>query len=191
MRLLIIAAFIFALAFSASAWDEPADFRGLKWGLPESEVRETIKSQWQKRRDAGQIVVFEELRKAHQEPNRFTLSYRDNIGQTLVDLSLHFLDGRFMYAMVIFAAKDFERIKAAFLDRYGNPSKSRVDELQTKMGARYKSENLQWVGTTVWVQLKEYGPTVKEGYADIGKIEFIQSLQRSQRQKDSEASKDL
>jgi hypothetical protein len=96
-----------------------------------------------------------------------------------------------MYAMVIFPAKDFERIKVAFLDRYGVPTKSHIDELQTKMGARYKSENLQWVGSTVWVQLKEYGSTVKEGYADIGKIEFIQSLQRTQRQKDLEASKDL
>jgi len=111
---LVIAAFLVTTVptnGADSSWQEPEDFRGLKWGASVDEIRK----------------VFPTAQGPFDYGNRIK-SFRvggQRLGDRLVQLDLGFLDDRFSYVYIRFKSDDFQVMRDAFITRYGSATQQR------------------------------------------------------------------
>ena len=128
----------------ALAWEEPQDFRGLKWGTSSQEAESIIREQWRTRRESGEIIVNTDISTSHVDNRLKYLMFQDKIGDLPAVIDLSFLDDKFIYARIFFKSKDFRLIEAAFKEKYGPPSSEESIPMQTRGGARFENKHIRW-----------------------------------------------
>ena len=162
-----------------SSWQEPEDFRGLKWGASVGEMRKVFSTlNVDKPRDSG---------------NRIKSFYvgGQRIGDALVQLYLGFLDDRFSSVNISFKSDDFLAMRVVFIVRYGQAHSTTEQTLQNRAGAEFVNPILTWKGPTLIIRIQKYTETLNNGRANLSKHEFEDELVRIFKQKGKDAAKDL
>ncbi|MGH7782330.1 MAG: hypothetical protein ACREO5_00575 [Candidatus Binatia bacterium] len=148
----------------ASAFDDPEDFRGLKWDASESEA----------------LRLFPELRKLQtaRSPSRppGTSLYsllNVKLGDIAVNIGFGFMNGQFAHALISFPDKDFSAVEAAFIERYGPPTTTMEETLTTGMGVKYRNRKHRWVGEKILIYLDQYFGKITTGLANLTTKEYF------------------
>jgi hypothetical protein len=153
--LLVIASFLLPVFRAAAAWDEPSGFRGIPWGASMEVVQEKspglycIDSARRNRSDAG------------------TCAGQLAIGPTTPKVVVRFRSGGMDAVFLSFPTRDFATLRPIFVERYGEPTSTRTEELQNRMGAKFENEILEWSGEKVYILLQRYGSEITDGLATI------------------------
>jgi hypothetical protein len=114
------------------------------------------------------------------------------IGQVRVWTTIEFdLDRRMDSVVLLFPSANFYQIKTAFVERYGEPTERRTQEIQNRMGARFENELLEWKGEKVLIDLRRYSSRVTESNATIRTVEGWRARLERFREKAKEGKKDL
>jgi hypothetical protein len=119
------------------------------------------------------------------------MSYRDKIGDVPVTIYLAFLDEQFARAAISFEASKFFYLRAAFVEKYGPPTKQSENLIQNRLGAKFQNEELRWVGDRVQIILNKYARQITEGEAVFRTKEWDMYLQQQYEKKTGDAAKDL
>jgi len=182
MKILLLAGSLFlaSLSYAAEPWQEPEDFRGLKFGASVEEMRAVF----------GNKVPPSPNMSNNPRIKDFFLS-GDKIGAAQASFILGFLDDRFFHVHIMFKSTDFSTLRTAFITRYGEPQSTRSTKLKTAMGAEYLDETLTWKGPTLMIELQKYAGKISDGRAHITKHEFNEEMIRAHRQKQKDAANDL
>lgn len=188
--------FSFALLFlvistPSHAWQEPDDFRGMKWEISSEDAENFIREQWRQRRQAGEIIVDTDISKSHMDERLKSLVFRDKIGGLPVTIGLEFLDDKFVYARIFFKSKDFRILESAFKDKYGQPMSEALIPVRTASGARYENKELKWNGQSLRIWLRQYDGKVTDGTASLGKLVYLEYLAEKDKKRRDAAAKDL
>jgi hypothetical protein len=182
------------LTGSAAAWQEPEDFRGIKWETTTAEAEMLIKDQWKRRREAGEIIIGDNITKIPANPPTDRVGsfiFKDKIGGLPVDLILYFLDDKFVYAHIFFKTAFFKTLEGAFKEKYGPPTSESIVSMQTRVGAKYEGKELKWSSETFRISLNQYSRTITDGAASIGKMVYLQYLMERDKAKRGVVAKDL
>ncbi len=137
-QLWIVLFFLFVSTVSgAESWQEPEDFRGLKWGASVDEMHK--------------VFPTHNVGKPRDFSNRIQLVSvgGQRIGDALVQLDLGFLDDRFSSVNISFKSADFPVMRDAFITRYGPAHSTTEQTLQNRAGAEFVSPVLTWRGPYV------------------------------------------
>jgi hypothetical protein len=184
MKILLLAGSLFlaSLSYAAEPWQEPEDFRGLKFGASVEEMKAVFGNVLPV--PAPAIVGTPRIK-------TFALRGKEKIGAAEVTLGFGFLDDRFAQVYIMFKSADFSTIRGAFMTRYGEPHSVQSTNLKTTMGAEYTNEKLIWKGPTLEIELQKYSGKITDGMAQIMKHELKEEQFRAYRQKQKEGAKDL
>ena len=191
MKTLMAAALVLILSVCAHAFQEPEDFRGLKWGISMEQAEAAIKEQWTRRREAGEVFTTPSIMPFSYDERLKMLLYRDKIGNIPVGLQLYFLDDHFVNATIDFKSAEFGTIEAAFKERYGEPTKEQATAIQNRAGARFEQKELNWSGSDVTILLQRYSGKITDGVARISRQDYIKYMVEKAREKRGKAAKDL
>ena len=115
-----------------SGWDEPAGFRDIPWGAPPATVKRALPDFSCSTTCSGHLMIG--------EIRVFTLIGFETGGMNLVTL--------------LFPANSFNKMKAIFIERYGQPLLHHNETVQNRMGAQFENEILEWNGQKVVILLK-------------------------------------
>ena len=165
-------AFILTLttAGAAFAFDEPDGFRGVPWGATEEQMRAAVSIE---RACADYPVASRHL------GDRFCPALL-LIGDIRVRANYSFRANRMTRVGLLFAPKDFDRLAAIFVERYGPATKLR------------DRDALTWSGETTSVSLSRYlGMDVTTGYAVITTKAEMQESKRLRDEQTKGAAKGL
>jgi hypothetical protein len=120
----------------APAWpEEPADFKGLKFGMGLSEARKT----------AGL-----------KDCNSFEHTWECRIHTDLITFDVIFADGRLDSITGDFTASDFDQLEEVFASKYGKPSRANDTILQNAFGGAFQQRELRWDGKVMNIQLNRF-----------------------------------
>lgn len=83
----------------------------------------------------------------------------DTIANARAETDYMFFDGQLYFIYSLFSQEDFDDVKQAFLDKFGEPhdSKVKVKEYQNGFGARFTGESLEWSYGVSFIRLEERG----------------------------------
>jgi len=125
---LLLVAFTLALACPALAWDEPAGFQDVPWGTAIDVVKEKLPAiTCTTERCFGPV----------------------SIGPTATYVEIGFRRGGMDSAVLSFPRKDFDSLRAVFVEGYGQPTSRTVTVLEPGQN----HEILEWSGAKVYVML--------------------------------------
>lgn len=79
----------------------------------------------------------------------------DTIANARAETSYSFFDGQLYAIDSDFSQRDFDEVKQAFLDKFGEPASSEVKEYQSGFGARFTGEVIYWSNSVSFIQLME------------------------------------
>lgn len=192
------------LVFPVFAYEEPDNFRGIKWGASPDEAKEIIREQRRQRgvkfdrqgfgepphKFVTEIVPKDGVRTREFDQTTF-FGFYDTVGEAGVNITLRFKDNKFVQAELRFVPGFFSILEAAFKERYGAPTSEAERELQNRAGAKFLNKQIRWLGQNVNVRLEKYGSTVTEGTATITQAEFEKAQMREFKEKTKGAGKDL
>ena len=136
--------------------NEPVDFRGMKWGISPEEADRLILEQWDKRRQAGELILSTDRNVRHLDDRSKQLGYRDKIGTVFARIELQFLDDKFLGVILSFEPEHFNQIDSAFKARYGKPSLEDKVPLKNSFGATYINQRRVWQFSDVTITLGKY-----------------------------------
>jgi hypothetical protein len=165
---------------------EPDTYRGIRWQAPISEAAERV----------GNLSCLCEYKDMARSPCQYGDADADKTPETrncLGDLTIgsitmkemwSFTQDKFVGAGLSFSSDDFEKLRDIFIERYGPPTSSTEDDLQTRMGAKATNRTLIWQGRAVTITLQRFSGTITEGYASIETNAHL-----AQKKKDSEKEK--
>ena len=183
-RLLIIGSLLLvcgfaAISYAADAWQEPEDFRGLKWGASPSEMYT--------------IFPAAPVKPSLSYGERIKLFFVSNekIGEVRTFFSIGFLDDGFAYVDISFKESDFTMIDQAFETRYGTPHAVRDVPVQTRAGAKFTNIVKTWNGPSLNIRLERYSNKITDGHAVIAKRAYVDEFMRIRKEKRKDAAKGL
>lgn len=192
MRKIPLAALFLSVPVICLAWNEPQDVRGFKFGSSPEEAIAVQNQRIKDLREKGEIVIDRELKSlGYVEDRAQTFYTKDKVGEVLVTLMLTFLDNKLSRISFDFPSKQFPIMVAAFLEKYGKPSQKKETPVQTKMGALYTNEELNWEGANILIVLSKYSSKITEGAATFGTKEWNKYLLERAKQKSRKAASDL
>lgn len=176
---LFFALTIVGVSAAAESWQEPEDFRGLKWGasIPEMQQLYPKAMKLQRTFEGERIEGFS--------------VFNQEIGSVKTSFVLGFLDNRFAFAEIAFKSPDFMTLREAFVTRYGPAHSTREEKLQSRMGAEFTNQVLSWRGRTLSIYIAKYSGKVTDGTARISKHDYAEELIRAYKQKGKDAAKGL
>jgi len=90
-------------------------------------------------------------------------------------------DGIFQGVLLIFRNADYANVRSLFVSRYGNPSGRKVVIKQSKIGARFGSERMEWKGDNVIISIDQIGRTLDETMAVITTTAFMRTVEEKLR----------
>jgi hypothetical protein len=171
-RRAVVVAVLFLLLMEVGcvfAFNEPEGFRGVPWGTTEEQMRSSVSIE---RACADYSVASRYL------GDRFCPALLP-IGDINVRAIYSFRANRLTRVSLHFASKDFERLAAIFLERYG-PATTR------------DREGLVWSGKTTSVLLLRHLSTdITRGYAEITTLADSQETKRLRDEQTKGAAKGL
>ena len=181
----LVAGFLLALFFltesaiAAESWQEPADFRGLKWGASIEEMQQLFPAapNYAQSAQGDRIKNF-------ILPSQY-------IGQVKTTLTLGFLDDKFASVDIHFHSAEFPILREAFVTRYGQPHRKEDIPVKTAVGAQYLNERLWWTGPTLMITIQKYGGKVTEGHARITTFKYAGEIVRQYQKQGKDAAKGL
>jgi hypothetical protein len=176
---LVIGLLVCSASYAAELWREPEDFRGLKWGDSESHA----------------FKLYPSLRPIPMPSAPAGSTYYSllnaKVGDVSVIIGLTFWRGGFAQAYLGFSSKDYATIEAAFLERYGAPTKTTEEMIQNRMGAQFTNRKHQWVGQNVSIYLTKFSGTVTNGSAILATKEYLSAFGNRTQERGKDAAKDL
>jgi len=187
VTLLLTAAFILRTN-PCFSFDDPDNFRGIKWGSSPADATKIITEQlkqngneWSKITDLGNgTLVFDDT---------FGSTYSsDYIPVTFI---LNFLDNKFVSAQLSFKPEEFSKIEEIFVKRYGRATSAKNNEVHNPMGARFTNRQLDWIGKSTVVQLMKYAGTVTSGAGFIGQKTWLQHRAQESKKRTTDAARGL
>lgn len=170
---------VLSIVSNASAWDEPPDFRGIKWGWTYQEIRSNLPHMVI---PDVKILVGKHI---HSRP------LQSRIGDADTDEIYGFLDDGFAAVTITFHSRDFETIRGAFFKKYGEPQSSQKITLRNQANAAFINPVYQWKGPTLTILLEKFAGSASTGLASISKQEFIEEQQREKTDKAKDTAKGL
>jgi hypothetical protein len=181
LALVIFTAFFVVIASTKAAepWQEPEDFRGLKWGASVQEMQKFYPK-------AMEMPGMFEGKRIKQ----FSV-FNQEVGSVKTSFVLGFLDDRFSFASIDFKSSDFPILREAFVTRYGPAHSTREEKLQNRMGTEFTNHVLSWRGPTLSIYVAKYSGKVTDGTARIAKHDYAEELIRAYKQKGKDAAKGL
>lgn len=181
LRIVLASVLLVPLTFvSASAWNEPDGFRGVPWGTN----RETVKEQMG--------LTNPNCFMASESTTAYVCSGTITVGGVEATVGAGFSDADALISVVLFfESKDFDQMKAAFLERYGKPTSRETPTIQNRMGAKFEQERLLWTGTKVVISLSRYADSIDKGRAVITTAENLRAGGERSREKAKSGGKDL
>ena len=134
-------ALLLTLATPALAWNEPDSISGVRWGATQEDLRVQLQR-------AGETVRC--------DSPELCVSRRASFGAVPVDITYLFpKDGKLEMAIVTFKAPDYRKLRAVFVERYGEPMSPR-EEPFGRGCARPTNEILEWSGERVVIDLRHF-----------------------------------
>ncbi|MCQ3001429.1 hypothetical protein NLO98_16895 [Pseudomonas syringae] len=82
-------------------------------------------------------------------------------------LSTKLLERKIQYLYLSGNTRDFDKVKALFITKYGKPTTSIVQPVKTKAGASFGNDVLTWTGQRVTISLSRYSDDINSFGAAI------------------------
>jgi hypothetical protein len=67
-----------------------------------------------------------------------------------------------------FPSENYQDVKEMFIAKYGKPHSATQSDVQNRMGATFRQEELLWIGKRVSIVLSRYGSTISDGSFGVG-----------------------
>jgi hypothetical protein len=186
----LLAGYLFQVEPSFS-FDDPDNFRGIKWGSSQAEATEMITKQLrEKGNDWGKVTDLGDG----------VLNFSDTFGSIYtgpgydgipVYFVMNFLENRFAAAQLEFKPEDFNRIEQIFVKRYGGPTHVKNTEMQNAMRAKFMNREVEWIGKKVTIRLVKYAGSVTSGSGFIGQQVWLEHRAQRSKKRINDAAKGL
>jgi hypothetical protein len=187
---LIAVGLVFFAVADTSAFDEPDNFRGIKWGSSPAEATRITGqlrekgNDWEKVTDLGDGM----LHFSDTFGSIYTAPGYDGIPITFV---MNFIESQFVAAQIGFQSEDFTKIEEIFVKRYGRPTRVKNTEMQNAMRAKFMNREIEWNGKKVTITLVKYAGNVTSGSGFIGQRTWLEHRARQSRKRATDAAKGL
>ncbi len=135
-------------AAPALAWNEPADFRGVRWGASVEEAKATIP-------DLACVPLMGTCREFFE------------IGPARVYAFWAFRNGGFDQVNLTFESPQYDEVRAMFTERYGEPTARRTEAIALDSATTLENEILEWTGDTIYAELRRFVKGIDRGAATI------------------------
>lgn len=192
-------------AATASAFNEPDEFMGVKWGTACEDTRSTIVTRLtekSKERVGGTVLTFLAPSNngnisrgcspsSNLGPRRYNLAFQDIIGTALISVLLKFLDNKFEAAELKFKPHSYGGIFKAFSAKYGEPDAVENSVVKNQMGAEFENQTAVWTGKQISIIMKRLATKIDEGDAHIITQRWRESLAESIKDAQEKAVKDF
>jgi len=185
--------FMFCLMHTQStfSFDEPDNFRGIKWGSSPAQAIKIITEQlrekgndWEKVTDLGDGILYF----SDTFGSIYTGPGYDGIP---VNFVMNFIESQFVAAQLGFRPEDFTKIEEIFVKRYGRPTHVKNTEVQNAMRAKFMNREVEWIGKKVTIRLVKYAGSVTSGSGLIGQQAWFDHRARQSRKRVTDAAKGL
>ena len=134
---------------------EPDGFMGLKFGSSEADALQLFpRLQCKSDRDMGARHCY--------------MVY--HLDEAQIEQLLWFVDGKLVNVTSKFKPECFETIKDVFVARFGQPHRSKAEELRTALNASYSNETVTWESELVFITVEKYHLRIPEGFFEVGLI---------------------
>src|SRR5437870_6043801 len=170
--------FILALMFlpsTVNAWNEPDGFLGLKFWKPVSEGTlpscDDLKAK-HKPKPPGESTIEELL--GPRDPCWEALGRDGNshtiknfaLGGFILDVTAESLDRKLAHIFIVFPQGDYGQILLTFKERYGVPTSTKTEIVQSGIGTKFKNEIFKWEGKRLNITVDKTGFGVSKGTID-------------------------
>lgn len=154
------------------AWvNEPDGYRGLKWGASVGAAAEVLDSAEMclciYGTDDNSVCKPKPEKDPEKIPSRRVCFTTFDVGPVKVKDQITFVNDALAAVSMTFDTDDYERIRAIFIEKYGEPASREASEVHNRMGAAFQQEELDWKGQTVVVSLSRFGSKLTQGAAYI------------------------
>lgn len=165
-RFLITTAFVLTLnASAAEPWSqEPKMFRGIAFGSSLAETK-SILGRYNSQPaacDSGQCFQ------------------RFYIGDIETSQWFTFRDDKLVKVRLSFPSDSFNTLRDIFIERYGEPTEHRTEEVKTKGGGSYADEILVWLGNSVEVNIRRYSNSINDGGALVADRAWLEAEKKAE-----------
>jgi hypothetical protein len=167
---------VILLSNNGLAWEEPPDFRGVKWGSSFEELSRVFPG----------VSEIEEVGNV-----KFYSVSSQQIANIYVDYLFGFLNDKFGFVRLSFRSNDFEPLRDIFVSRYGRAHSTSTEVLRNAMGTKFLNSILNWNGATLTIILQKYESTIMDGTAQISKRSFAAGYEAAIKKRKIDAAKDL
>lgn len=161
---------------------EPKDFRGVPFGATQAAARAIIEPKppadavthihcvnemLSDPRFAKLLspVMRAELEKSSKEHDLCSQSFK--IGAITTEQAFLFVKDKFVQVNLSFDSDVFTALRDIFVERYGPPTESRTEPVQTKSGSTFENTVVVWIGEKVNARIQRYSDTINKGSASI------------------------
>jgi hypothetical protein len=152
------------------AWDEPKGYQGVPWGTSRATAEKQLGITCPPMRDACFGLVYIRTAKGLVKTNSL-LTFEPGVG------------GLVQYSLA-FASKEFELVRAAFLEIYGEPTQPTFRGRE----GDFEHEILRWMSQTVVITLSRY-VNVAKGQTDRG-MALVQTRKAWERSRDAKSGRE-
>lgn len=172
---------------TAEAWREPDGFKGVRWGSAPEELRRVLAVPgcvWEGNEYTDGSVGYRLKGGCDFGPGtpRWEVSHIGDV-QIVAPEPIatfgpvfYYHGGRMGQVEFTFEPGDYKKLRDAFVERYGPPTGRKVQQYQNAFGARFASEEVEWVGKKVRLLLEERtGGNLTKGVATFETPEFVQA----------------
>ena len=167
------------------AWNEPDNFRGLKFGedvtkaIPEcsytvsrlgpEEFRIPVPSDlkkgpcWMENMPDKNKYIYPNLVAGGIDKGTYTLFGLGPIGDVSVKTYARQLEDKLALIGLSFPSASAGKLLATLKERYGDPTIEKVEDWQSKAGAKFTNLTASWIGKRVSIVFNERGSTIDRG----------------------------
>lgn len=168
---------------------EPDSFMGMKFGevLPECPMAKPdpafrIEYDYSKMHSEGHLCY---TRPDTMSPLKEVQNLPD-IGMPITLNWPHLVNGLFEGFYFQFYNRDYDRLEALFIARYGEPTSTERVTLKNQVGLSFNSTELKWAGSNVTITLAKHASEFDKGRVEV----FTRALSKSiQEKRDAERDK--
>lgn len=147
---------------SKATWNEPEEFRGLKFGQDLRKVLRSCPSNWD-----GKSRCYSKLSQHADLPgDHFVLYNFGPIGGVWIAARATQIQNRLVKISLEFQSKDFEQLRKIFIERYGAPTHEDEKEVTNPLGARFRKRTTWWEGKRLTIFLGERSHRIDYGLAN-------------------------
>lgn len=179
---------------------EPSSYRGIPWGAaPSALVPHLEATETGRRGDDFRFIAGKCLCDGGSEcpakkimdpppPQRHCFS-KIEVGGVVLTETWTFLVDRLAGVNLTFDSGDYRTMRAMFVERYGEPSKTETTQFKTRGGLEAANEELSWDGPTAVVRLENYGGSIREGQANVMTHALVDEMAKVNKEKAAEGAK--